>query len=170
MQSTVRRRQHRCGPRAIRTLLLPSQPEALPCDSLLLCSVFPALVRLVHAACRTSALNQNHVALVTLLRSCLAHDCGIARTHARYAADAPLSQVCGSSGGEQWDLSMCPCLSSHAKHSPILREWVGILRHGDISPVRHQDVCFSSPGREREGFIRDGGSSCNQLLTTSLIF
>ena len=34
MQSTVRRRQHRAPPRAIRTLLLPSQREALLCDSL----------------------------------------------------------------------------------------------------------------------------------------
>jgi hypothetical protein len=111
MQSTVRRRQHRVAPRAIRTLLLPSR-EALLCDSLLAAVVFPALVRLVHAACRTSALNQNHVALVTLLRSCLR----TIAAFARYAA--ALRRHSGLVSG----VYPFSDTDSHAKHSPILRE------------------------------------------------
>lgn len=88
-------------------------------------SLDPALVRLVHAACRTSALNQNHVALAYPSAILPAHDCGIARSHARYAA-VPSTQLSGSSkwGTGCVDVSLSEVSHlSHAKHSPILREW-----------------------------------------------
>lgn len=81
MQSTVQRRQYRAPPAQYVPCFSRASERHYSVTRCELCSVFPALFRLVHAACRTSALNQNYVALVYSSRSCLAHDCGIARTH-----------------------------------------------------------------------------------------
>jgi hypothetical protein len=129
MQSTVRR-QHR--PRAVRTLLLPSRVLG---DSLFLCTR-----PLVHAACRTSALNQNHVALVALLRSCVrtiaaSHDTRLRRSHV-----------------SQWGL--CPLTQNIA---PILRECSILRLHRSGTRI------FRGPA----GLRRDGGYSCAQLLTAA---
>ena len=155
-------------PRAIRTLLLPSRERHYSVTRCSPLSLDPALVRLVHAACRTSALNQNHVALAYPSAILPAHDCGIARTIRGCAATIQVSNSSSSGDGMRVDgsLSVYLCLL-HAKHSPILREWCQ-------NPPTRRHLTGQAPeflfGALAKGSCRDGGSSCNQLLTTSLIY
>lgn len=152
MQSTVRRRRQQS-----------SSPPAryVPCFSrarerhypVTRCSLscFPALVRLVHAACRTSALNQNHVALAYPSAILPAHDCGIARTIRGCAATIQVSNSSSSGDGMRVDgsLSVYLCLL-HAKHSPILREWCQnppTRRH--LTGQAPDFLFWSSPGWRR---------------------